>query len=60
MKLSILLGALLLSASPVVAQYNSENNCIINKRSELKVVQESMLMASEKSQQPEMVIDLVR
>ena len=60
MKLSLLLSTLLLSASSVVAQYNAENNCIMNKRSELKVLQESMLMAIQKSQQPEMVIDLVR
>ena len=60
MKYLSLFGALLLSASPVVAQYNTEDQCLINKRSELQVVEEYLQMAIQKSQQPEMVIDLVR
>ena len=60
MKYLSLFGGLILSASPVVAQYNAEDQCLMNKRSELQVVEEYLLMAIQKSQQPEMVIDLVR
>ena len=60
MKLSILLSALLLSASPVVAQYNAENNCIRNKESEMKRYESLLQMAIQKSQQPEMIVELAR
>ena len=60
MKLPILLVSLLLSASPVVAQYNVENNCIRNKESEMKKYESLLQMAIQKSQQPEMIVDLAR
>ena len=60
MKLPILLVSLLLSASPVVAQYNVENNCIRNKESEIKKYESLLQMAILKSQQPEMIVDLAR
>jgi hypothetical protein len=59
-KLPLLLSALLLSVSPAVAQYNAEDQCIMNKRSELQLAEEYLVMAIQKSQQPEMVADLVR
>ena len=55
-----LLGALVLSASPVVAQYNAENNCISNKESEMQKYESLLQMAIQKSQQPEMIVDLAR
>ena len=59
MKLPLLLTTLLLSASPIFAQYNAKDQCIMNKRSEMQEAQEYLLMAIQKSQQPQMVIDLV-
>ena len=60
MKYLPLLGALLLSASPVVAQYNADNNCIRNKESEMQRYESLLQMAIQKSQQPEMIVDLAR
>ena len=60
MKLPILLTALLLSASPVVAQYNVDNNCIRNRESEMKRYESLLQMAIQKSQQTEMIVDLAR
>ena len=59
MKLPLLLTTLLLTASPVVAQYNAKDQCIMNKPSEMQEVQEYLLMAIQKSQQPQMIVDLV-
>ena len=60
MKSLLTLGALLLSASPVVAQYNADNNCIRNKESEMQRYESLLQMAIQKSQQPEMIVDLAR
>ena len=60
MRLPIFLSALLLSSSPVVAQYNADNNCISNKESEMKRYENLLQMAIQKSQQPEMIVDLAR
>ena len=60
MKYLPLLGALLLSASPVFAQYNADNNCIRNKESEMQRYESLLQMAIQKSQQPEMIVDLAR
>ena len=59
MKLPLLLTAMLLTASPVFAQYNAKHQCIMNKRSEIQEAQEYLLMAIQKSQQPKMIVDLV-
>ena len=60
MKFLLLLTTLILSASPVVAQYNADNNCIRNRESEMKRYESLLQMAIQKSQQPEMIIDLAR
>ena len=60
MKYLPLLGALLLSASPVFAQYNADNNCIRNKESEMQRYESLLQLAIQKSQQPEMIVDLAR
>ena len=60
MRLPIFLSALFLSASPVGAQYNADNNCIRNKESEMKRYESLLQMAIQKSQQPEMIVDLAR
>ena len=60
MKYLPLLGALLLSASPVFAQYNADNNCIRYKESEMQRYESLLQMAIQKSQQPEMIVDLAR
>ena len=60
MKFLLLLTTLILSASPVVAQYNADNNCIRNRESEMKRYESLLQMAIQKSQQPEMIVDLAR
>ena len=60
MKFLLLLTSLILSASPVVAQYNAHNNCIRNRESEMKRYESLLQMAIQKSQQPEMIVDLAR
>ena len=60
MKFLLLLTTLILSASPVVAQYNAHNNCIRNRESEMKRYESLLQMAIQKSQQPEMIVDLAR
>ena len=55
-----LISALLLSASPAVAQFDRDNNCIRNKESEMKRYESLLQMAIQKSQQPEMIVDLAR
>ena len=60
MKLPIILSALLLSASPTFAQFNRDNNCIRNKESEMQRYESLLQMAIQKSQQPEMIVDLAR
>ena len=60
MKFILLLTTLILSASPVVAQYNAHNNCIRNRESEMKRYESLLQMAIQKSQQPEMIVDLAR
>ena len=60
MKFLLLLTTLILSASPVVAQYNAHNNCIRNRESEMKRYESLLQMAIQKSLQPEMIGDLAR
>ena len=60
MKFLLLLTTLILSASPVVAQYNAHNNCIRNRESEMKRYESLLQKAIQKSQQPEMIVDLAR
>ena len=60
MMLPLLLSTLLLSGSPVVAQHNPDDKCLVNKQRELQRVEEYLQMAIHKSQQPEMILDLVR
>ena len=51
MILPLLLSTLLLSGSPVVAQYNPDDKCLVNKQRELQSVEEYLQMAIHKSQQ---------
>ena len=60
MKSLLVLSALLLSASPVFAQFDRDNNCIRNKESEIQKYESLLQMAIQKSQQPEMIVDLAR
>ena len=58
MKIPILLGALLLSASPVVAQNNAENNCIRNKASEMKRYERLYQTAYQEVLKPENMVEI--
>ena len=60
MKIPILLGALLLSASPVVAQYNAENNCIRNKASEMKRYERLYQTAYQEVLKPENMVEIAK
>lgn len=52
MKLSILLGALLLSASPVVAQYNADDDCVVNKAIEIQRLESELQKDVKVTQEP--------
>lgn len=54
------LGALLLSASPVVAQYNAENNCVKNKESEMQGYERKYQTFYQFSLMPENIVELAR
>lgn len=60
MKLPILLSALLLSASPVVAQYNAENNCIRNKGSQIQKYEKQYQMAYQEALKHENTVSMAR
>ena len=60
MKIPILLGALLLSVSPVVAQYNAENNCIRNKASEMKRYERLYQTAYQEVLKPENMVEIAK
>ena len=58
MKLPTLLGALLLTASPVVAQFDRDNNCIRNKESTIKDMTRRLASARWESYKPEFIVSL--
>ena len=60
MKLPILLGALLLSASPVFAQFDRDNNCIRNKDSEMQKYEKQYQMAYQEVQKPANTVSMAR
>ena len=60
MKSLLALSALLLSASPVVAQYNAENNCIRNKESEMQRGEMLYQTTYQQSLNPEFILQLAR
>tara|TARA_B100001093_G_scaffold92111_1_gene84210 strand:- start:250 stop:594 length:345 start_codon:yes stop_codon:yes gene_type:complete len=60
MKSLLVVGALLLSATPAVAQFDRDSNCIRNKESEMQKYESLLQMAIQKSQQPELIVDLAR
>jgi len=59
-RLSIFVGALLLSASPAVAQYNDENNCIRNKESEMQRYERLYQTAYQEVLKPENTVSMAR
>ena len=58
MKLPILLSALLLLASPVVAQFDRDKNCIRNKTSTIKDMTRRLASARWESYKPEFIVSL--
>ena len=58
MKLPTLLGALLLTASPVFAQFDRDNNCIRNKTSTIKDMTRRLASARWESYKPEFIVSL--
>ena len=59
-KLSVLLSALLLSASPVVAQFDRDNNCIRNKGSEMQRYERLYQTAYQEVIKPENTVSIAR
>ena len=57
---SLLFGALLLSASPVAAQYDADNNCINNKESEMQRYERLYQMAYQQVLNPENTVAIAR
>ena len=60
MKYLPLLSALILSASPVVAQYNAENNCIRNKASEMQRYERLYQTAYQEVLKPENMVEIAK
>ena len=58
MKLPILLSTLLLSVSPVVAQFDRDKNCIRNKTSTIKDMTRRLASARLESYKPEFIVSL--
>ena len=60
MKSVLFLSARLLSASPVVAQYNADNNCIRNKGSEMPRHERLYRTAHQQVLNPENMVEIAR
>ena len=60
MKLPILLSALLLSATPAIAQFDRDNNCIKNKASEIQKYEKQYQMAYQEVLKPENTVSMAR
>ena len=60
MKSVLFLSARLLSASPVVAQYNADNNCIRNKVSEMPRYERLYRTAHQQVLNPENMVEMAR
>ena len=60
MKLTILLGALLLSASPVFAQFDRGNNCVRNKESEMQKYEKQIQIAYQEVEKPVNIVSMAR
>ena len=60
MKFPLLLAILLLSASPAVAQYNNERNCIRNKGSVMQRYESLYLTTYQQALSPGFLVELAR
>tara|TARA_B100000482_G_scaffold75580_1_gene53516 strand:- start:440 stop:784 length:345 start_codon:yes stop_codon:yes gene_type:complete len=60
MKSLLVFSALLLSASPAVAQFDRENNCIRNKESEIQRYEKQYQMAYQEVLKPENTVSMAR
>ena len=58
MNLLILLSALLLSATPTIAQFDRDNNCIRNKESEIQRYEKQYQMAYQEVLKPENTVSM--
>ena len=60
MKSLLALGALLLSASPAIAQFDRDNNCIRNKESEMKRYERLYQTAYQEVLKPENMVEIAK